>query len=599
MTRNRNFVVTGEDGAPHVAKVLTEGKKGLLPKENTIHAVAYEEDGKQTWLVVYSKRDGRLHRLSLSPGVHIEGQLAPLVGPVKPFVEKAVYPHFQEQSTNQDVRHRDILLTVVQEWARQVPLIDSFRRKGSGVHILGDACLVVSGPRALFRQPGLAWTELQSPVIYRSEATYLAEGAVGDDWLPFTVDQLNRPLSLDALTSFRLLDGLLREAWRFGQDSDYTLHALMPFAFTVADLFPHRPTIHVMAPSGSGKSRLLKGYYGRSEGESYPIGGPFVLNAVTVDDISVAGLEKFANAGLLLVVDEQDVGQQPHVQGVVRATRSAATAGSRTVRGKAEGGTRGYFVHYPALFASIEPIAEQDQDINGWVVTQPVHEDERAAPEDVAQDYWRQQAVDPAEVRRTVFKWSVEHAAELRGTYAQVRADPVEGHIKASSHYKEALLPALAVARAILPDAEYAEVASKLLGEKSESWQAARSVTGEGVWEMIQNTGFLPAFGEAGITVEQALERGLNLSSLTLGVVVNEGAVYVSLQAFRAKRLFGTDYAKLTVGQFVGALERAGIGKVKYGKFRGIGGASQRHWTRITPSGDGGRPCDTGQGVTV
>ena len=586
MTRNRNFVVTGEDGAPHVAKVLTEGKKGLLPKEHTIHPIAYEKDGAQTWLVVYSKRDGRLYRLSLSPGVHIEGQLAPLVGPVKPFVEKAVYPHFQEQSTNQDVRYRDILLTALQEWARQVPPMDTFRRKASGVHILGDAALVVSGSRALLRQVGQPWTELQSPVIYRSEATYLAECVAGDEWLPFTVDQLNRPLSIDALAAFKLLEGLLRAAWKFRQDSDYTLHALMPFAFTVADLFPRKPTIHVMAPSASGKSRLLKGYYGRSEGESYPVGGPLVLNSMNVDDISVAGLEKLANAGLLLIVDEQEIEQQPHVKGVVRTTRSASTAGSRTVRGKPEGGTRESFVHFPALFASIDPIAKEDQDINRWVVTEPVHEDERAAPEDVAQDYWHREGVDPAEVRRTIFKWSVEHAAELRKAYAQVRANPVEG-IKASSHYREALLPALAVAKAILPDDEYLRVATKLLGEKSQSWQAARSVTGEGMWEMILNTGFPPAFQEEGVTVEQALERGLNLSSLTLGVVVHEGAVYVSLQAFRSKRLLGTDYVKLSVGQFVGALKRAGVGEVEHNVFRGIGGTKQQRWVRVTPQRDG------------
>ena len=591
MTRNHNFTVTGEDGAPYVAKVLTEGKKDLLPKEHTIHPLAWEEDGRQARLVVYCKKDGRLHRLSLTPGPHLAGLLAPIIGYPAAFVEKIVYPHFEGEGRILQVKTNDILSAVVMEWARQVPWIDTFRRKASGVHILGDAALVVSGPHALLRQAGQPWTELQSPVIYCSEATYLAECGAGDDWLPFTVDQLNRPLTLDALAVYRLLEGLLHEAWKFKQDSDYTLHALMPFAFIVADLFPRRPTIHVMAPSASGKSRLLKGYYGKSEGESYPVGGPLVPNALTVDDISAAGLEKLANAGLLLIVDEQEIEQQPHVKGVVRTTRSASTAGSRTVRGKPEGGTREFSVHYPALFASITRLAEMDQDINRWVVTEPVHEDARPAPEDVAQDYWHRKGVDPAEVRRTVFKWSVEHAAELRKAYAQVQADPVEGDIKMSSHYKEALLSALAVAKAILPDDEYPQIAAKLLEEKSESWQQARSVTGEGVWEMILNTGFLPALGlEDGITVEQALEQNLNLASRVLGVVVKEGAVYVSLQAFKSKRLLGTDYAKLTVSLLVGALERAGIGKVEYGIFRGIGGTKQRRWVRVIPQRDGDRP---------
>jgi hypothetical protein len=595
MTRDHHIVITGEDGAPHVAKVLREGKAGLLPKENTICPIAYEEDGKQTWLVVHSKRDGRLHRLSLSPGVHIEGQLAPLVGPVKPFVEKAVYPHFQEQSKNQAVLHREILLTVVQQWAKEVPLIDSFRRKGSGAHILVGAALVVSGSRILFWQSGQLWRELPSPVIYTGGANYLAECAAGDDWLPFTVDQLNRPLSLDALAALKLLEGLLRAAWKFEQDSDYILHALLPFAFTVADLFPHKPTIHVMAPSASGKSRLLKGFYGRSPADSYPVGGPFVLNSLTVDDISAAGLEKFDNAAMLLIIDEQEASQQPHVQAVLRVLRSASMAGSRTVRGKADGGTREYFVHFPALVASIESIAEKDQDVNRWIISRPAHEDSRAAPEDVAKDYWSQREVDPREVQRTIFKWSLENAAELRRAYGRAGADTTEVDIKASSHYKEVLLPALAVARAILPNDEYLQVASKLCGEKSQSWQEARSVTGEGVWEMILNTDFLPAFGEDGLTVEQALEQGLNRSSRTLGVAVQEGAVYVSLQAFKSKRLLGTEYQKLTVGEFTTALERAGVGEVKPGVFRGIGGTNQRRWVRITlrPSGNGGGPCDT------
>ena len=587
MTRNRSFTVTGKDGAPHVAKVLTEGKKDLLLKEHTIHPVAREQDGQQAWLWVYCKKDGRLERLSLTPGPRLTGLLASIVGYPPTFVEKAVYPHFEEQGKTQHVKTNDILSAVVTEWAREVPPMDTFRRKASGVHVLGDAALVVSGPRALFRQAGQPWTELQAPVIHRSEANYLAECAAGDDWLSFTVDQLNRPLSLDALTVFGLLEGLLRAAWKFEQDSDYILHALMPFAFTVADLFPRRPTIHVMAPSASGKSRLLKGYYGKSEGENYPVGGPFVLNAVTVDDISVAGLEKFANAGLLLIVDEQEIEQQPHVKGVVRTTRSASTAGSRTVRGKPEGGTREFSVHYPALFASIEPIAVQDQDINRWVVTRPAHEDARAAPEDVAQDYWHRKGADPAEVRRTIFKWSVEHAPELRKAYAQVRADPVEGGIKASSHYKESLLPALAVAKVILPDDEYLQMASKLLGEKSESWQQARSVAGEGVWALILNTEFPAAFGEDRIPVERALDEGINRSSLTLGVVVREGAVYISLQAFRSKRLLGTDYQKITVGELVGALARAGVGEVEHRVFRGIGGTKQQRWVRVTPQRDG------------
>lgn len=428
--------------------------------KNVYEVVGHRDHGQELGLVLWSKKRRAVLEVPVTSASKIAGKMSVDIGPAELWLSEII-PGFGDLAPRtQIVLANGWLCQACQSLVLGTRPVEHMRSLGQGLHCLEERAVLISGNRVFVKEYGQKWREWESPIV----DGFLAKTG-GKDWLPWSFEDLNRELLYSPEQARWWLEKALRAGWLFEQESDYTLHSLYPFALTLSSCFPRKPLVHVRAHSSSGKSRLVLGYYA---GAQFPaVGGPFVVNSGVEVDVSEAGLKaKYDGAGLVLILDEQELSEQRHVQEILSLLRVSTYGNAGRVRGTRDGGYRETSLNVAAVLASIDPVSEKDQDANRWLVTELRHEDERPRPEDSVLELWLNEKVDLDELRRSVFLGLVDAVPRLREAYERFAKNaglPNQGLL--DSRAQENIWPVLAAAGSLRMDVP--KLASKIFLEKA------------------------------------------------------------------------------------------------------------------------------------
>lgn len=421
-------------------------RKAVAAFKEHFHIIGHSRTESRTDLVVWSKKHGNLVHLPMTAMSKVAGIVAPEVD-----IHDAIGAATGVKDTSALIRDTLLHLT-----AASVPL-GSFTKLKSGLHVIDTKIVVISGSKIIVKEPDKPWEEIHDPFVADD---YVVEcGDVDNDWLEFTVDELNEPLSPQYTPEkvYEILTNIIASAWKLKHPNDARLLAGTVFAMTWSTAFPRRTLIHVRGPAGSGKTTLVFGLFGGAL--SYQrMGGPFIATARCEEDASYAGvISRYGHSGHVLLLDEGELRPNPiskqerNVIDILMALRSAAESGTDVLRGTAEGGWRSSKMNLGCIISSISAW-EADADIRRWLVIEPSQDPNWVSPSIAVSQTWQELGLDLREMRRSILLAFQNNYKKLQTTYEELLYGSLEGDEAVSPSQRDNVLPVLTVCRILDSD---------------------------------------------------------------------------------------------------------------------------------------------------
>jgi len=468
----------------------------------------YERGNEGTSLILYSPRRNETVPVSLANTRQITSAMAPELGDVTAWV-LAQIPGMEARQASL------VLLGALQRMVFDLKSRGGLTVVAEGLHVLGEGSertvLLVDRGMRLIRRKG-KWEQLGTPII--DEKYFIEQHRDMAGWLPspWDIDVLNAPLKYSPEEALGLVQDALERAWEFRDGCDPQIHALLLFALPWVEMFPRKPFIHVRAPSSSGKSRLIAGWYaGRIPG----MPGGMLPSSYFTTDASASGLTSLlGNSSLTTILDEFEGSEtdKSRIAEILRVLRASALGGAGRLRGTRDLGARQTRLDLPCLAASIEPIGDRDADVNRWFVTELVHVHRRDPPEQILRRWIKDRGVDLEELRKSVLFGLVDRLAEVRAAYDEISNDPdLPGRDSIDARYLENVYPILAVARVLGRD--WRDLACRIAEEKQQDFQE--------VTENRRGNRLLRAVLHAPIEWKKWEDRPIERT--TMGSIIEEG----------------------------------------------------------------------------
>jgi len=513
----------------------------------------YQRKTDGTSLYLYSPARNEVVEVSLANPRQVISAMAPELGDVTSWVVAQI-PGVEARAASH------VLLGSLQRMVQELKSKGGLEVVAEGLHVLGKKKTVILVDRGmkLIREDG-KWRPIETPIV--DDKFYVTDHNDLASWLPgpWNLDVLNTPTGYTAEEALGLVRDAIERGWEFRDRCDPMIHALLLFALPWVELFPRKPFIHVRAPSGSGKSRLIAGWYaGRIPGMP---GGMLPTSYFTTDASSAGLTSLLGNSSITCIFDEFEGSETDarRMAEILRIFRASALGGAGKLRGTRDMGSRQDRLDLPCLAAGIEPIGDRDADANRWFVTELVHVKRRDPPEQVLRRWLADTGVDIEELRRSVLFGLVDKLAETKKAYTDIANDPdLPGRESIDARYLENVYPVLAVAKVLGQD--WMALAEQIAQEKRQDYQE--------VTENRRGNRLLQAVMHAPIeykrfsgsneiertTIAAFLEDGISdrHTFVEYGVVVeddkmNEGSVLIWVNWNTAHRtiLRGTEFDKI------------------------------------------------------
>lgn len=433
-------------------------KKATAVFQKHFQVIGHNRTEQRTDLVVWSRKHGTLVYLPMTAMSKVAGIIAPEVN-----IHDAIGEATGVKDTSALLRDAMHYLT-----ASSVPL-GSFTKIKSGLHVVGDKIIIISGSQIIVKEQGQPWEKIHDPFVAEG---YVAEcGDIENDWLEFSVEELNEPLSPNYTPKrvYEILADIVAKGWKFKHPNDAKILAAVIYAMTWSTIFPRRSLVHIRGPAGSGKTTLVFGLFGG--GLSYQrMGGPFIGTARCEEDASYAGIvSRYGHSGHVLLLDEGELKATPtskqerNVLDVLTALRSTAESGTEVLRGTAEGGWRSSSMNLGCIVSSISAW-EADADVRRWLVIEPSQDPDWQSPSVTVSQLWQEQGLDLREMRRSILLAFQDNYKELQMLYEELLYGSLEGDEAISPSQRDNVLPILTVCKML--DGEFPKVSRQFFLDK-------------------------------------------------------------------------------------------------------------------------------------
>jgi len=396
-------------------------------------------------IAVWSRRRREIVLLDLERFPRVSSVLAPDIGDVEAWITTEV-PDIDSRSAGRN------MMAALQQWAGELHPKEGLEVISEGVHVLPDNSTVIVDGRRMFRfvpdgNGSGEWTQLEHPIVV--DAYMIQAHPTADPWLPkeWDLERLRAPLRYTPHDVIDHLRNMLEQGWKFREEVDHWLHALLPAALILASLWTWRPLIHIRAPRRSGKSMLAIGWYAGEKQYHMPGWVPCSLHSQDVSASGVTG--RLGGAGLTLILDEFEGSEQERYIGdVLRMLRASRMGGAGKLRGTVDQGFRSQRVDIACVAASIQPISENDADASRWLVTEIEHDPDRdTRPSDRVESYITAMKLDAQEMRRTLLLGFLPHIQALRDAEHEYSQTRLPGQDLVDSRWLENVIPCLCIAK--------------------------------------------------------------------------------------------------------------------------------------------------------
>jgi len=396
-------------------------------------------------IAVWSKRRREIVLLDLERFSRVTSVLAPDLGDVEAWVLSQV-PDIQSSVVAKTA------MAALQDWANELHPKEGLEIISEGVHVLPDMSTVIVDGRRMFRfvpdgKGTGEWTQLEHPIVI--DAYMIQAHPTADAWLPkeWDLDTLRAPLKYGIRDVIDHLRNMLEQAWKFREEVDLWLHALLPATLILSSLWTWRPLVHIRARRRSGKSMLAIGWYAGEKQLGMP---GWVPCSVHSQDVSASGVTgRLGGSGLTLILDEfEGSEQEKYIKDVLRMLRASRMGGAGKLRGTIDQGFKSQRVDVACIAASIQPISENDADASRWLVTELDHDPTRdTRPSESVQAYLEVLKLDAQEMRRTLMVGFLPHVAELKRLERELARAKLPGQDLVDSRWLENVIPCLAIAK--------------------------------------------------------------------------------------------------------------------------------------------------------
>lgn len=434
-----------DSGAGNGALIESHGGAALVSWDNLSSLMGLVPlfvagEGGRTRLGVYSDVKQMMLQVPLGSAGEARAALAPGAGSLR--------------MPNQD------LMAVLRDAARVVPRLEALDMLGPGIHLLDQVVVVVTGGRVLAQRHNERWMENRGPIIGQKVAL-----VGGRDWLPWTVDALNRPgLSLKNLLT--ILRFGLDQCWGFANPTaGPVLTSICPVVLLLMELWEQLFQGQVIGDSHSGKSKLLDRI------------SSLAPNHFRTTDITVAGLRGLLSQSTLwLAFDEAESDGGSDITRVVEALRAGTQAGHSVVRGRPDGSYAEQMLRTSVLFCAITPIPQRTQDWNRFILFQVDHEPGKADPEVLFKAFLSTSTgLSMTEFAQALFVAVMDSVEAIRDAYATLKTNPPAPLAALEYRLQQTLLPFLAVAEAAgQPTNDIAEaVVDEMLEQAEMAWASS------------------------------------------------------------------------------------------------------------------------------
>jgi hypothetical protein len=415
--------------------------------EERILPLYYERSGTCTTVCMFSKARREVLRVPCRQKAEVVSALSPDLGPYDP----ATYLCKRIEGLT-PMKAESVLLKAMQSLSSRICPKADLERLAEGVHFTSEGIVMVSGRDAFLSSDGHEWTRLIKPTL--ADKYLIDPHAPSERWLPFTLDELNQPLVYEPKEVAEHFFHMLSRFWVFAVPQDAWIHTFMPFALSISKAWRRKPLLHIMAPSGSGKTKLVQGWYAGKELEGTP---GWVLPIYFNSDLSGAGVvARLDGTALTLFMDEweSDEGARTRVNDVLRYIRSAISGGAGSLRGTQSRGFIEQKLDVSAVAASIQEF-DRVADTNRWLPSQLAHlepsEDGQESfpnPEACVGDYLRKSKLDYREMQRTVLTGLMPQVAEMRRMVSEFTTDPRISALGVTTRFLENMVQPAAIAEA-------------------------------------------------------------------------------------------------------------------------------------------------------
>ncbi len=386
----------------------------------------YERNGADAGAVLslWSRKRNEALQCSLASVAKAKAALAPELGDVDSWV--------MNQIAGVDPRQLGgIFLGALGRTVHALESKGSMTVIGQGLHVLGeDRKVVLVDGQTLLQRKGGRWERIGTPIV--DNKYYLAPSHVVH-WLPsdWTLDKLSTPLVYTPKQAWEMLVDALRIGWQWREAHDPEMWASMIMALPWISMYTRKPTMHVTAPSSSGKSQFLTGMLAGKAG----FFGGFLPTSYYTTDASSSGIVSFlSSSSLTLLIDEMEGSQKQkdRLDEIMQIIRASSTGGAGRLRGTKDLQGRQDRVEVALVTAGIEPFGATDADRNRVLVTELQHVEGHGTPTQILRAWSADKKIDMDEWRRTVV-FSVldriEEFAEKLDLYSGDLSFPGKGRV--------------------------------------------------------------------------------------------------------------------------------------------------------------------------
>jgi len=453
------------------SSALGQADKAIAILEEHYRVIGHERTEGQADLILWSKKHGNLVRLPTVAIGKVPGMLSPDVD---------IISELNSITKIGKSKVGGLLRDAVFHLISTSPPMSRYQRIRSGMHIIDDRIVIVSGSRIVIKTKDNDWYEVTDPFI---TDVIIAECSDREpDWLEWSVEELNTPIreGYSPKEIYNLLRRAVGESWKLKNSNDANVIALIPFAYTWASLFPRRTLVHIRGPAGCGKTSLTFGLFGGAPLYKR-MGGPFIVGSAYEENVTVAGvLSRYSYSARSLLFDEGDIAvvqptkREQQVIEILSMLRNAAEAGVGILRGTADGGWRESTLHTGCIISSITPW-ETDQDVRRWLVIEPDRDEGFDPPAATLSNIWEKDGIDCKEMRRGILLAFQNNFLELGEVFESLFYGSLPNEKNVSESQRDNMLPILAVGKMIADN--FDEVVNELFAAKGADEVVSKTTT--------------------------------------------------------------------------------------------------------------------------
>jgi len=367
----------------------------------------------------------------------------------------------------------------------------AYTKLKSGLHVIGNQLVIISGMRVIAKQQGQLWQMLDEPFV--ADDTLVECSTEEPEWCDWTVEELNKPFdaAYNPSAIYDILCLMLGTGWEWKHENDSKIIAALAFAYTWNTLFPRKPLVHIRGKSGSGKSTVVYGLLG---GASYfeHLGGPFIQGARREQNVTEAGiLSRFSHTNFTLLLDEAKLNPNPiskrdkALVDVLSLLRMSGESGVESLRGTAEGGWRSNKLTLGCMIASIKSW-EGDPEMRRWLILEPKHVPKLVAPARSITEAGILKDIDVREMRRVIMLAWQDNFLEVQQRFQELQQAKHPGEDDIGQSQRDNAMPIIAALSFL--DKDWKPVQEQFYHDKAE-YELQREATAveERLVELIVN----------------------------------------------------------------------------------------------------------------